>query len=192
MKCPRCGNPGLKAFNGFCTRVHYELEKRPKTVILNCATCSGPVRRLSSQLSNGGKVYCKRCPKNAGETHPRWKDGQYINPAGYRLILVNNEYKLEHRHTWEQANHACILPTAHGKVSIHHINTNKTDNRPENLVMLTNEAHGRIHRLMDAGKFKEAKCILISYCEQQAFFVLHSEYLEAIKKSSLPDILSGM
>lgn len=168
-----------------------DLDKKSKVIVLECARCGVTVTRTTSTLAPGGKAYCNRCPKNSSETHPRWKDGQYINPAGYRLILVNNEYKLEHRYTWEQANLACILPSAHGKVSIHHINTNKTDNRPENLVMLTNEQHGRIHRLMDAGRFDEAKCILIRYCEQQLYFVLHSEHLEVIKKSSLQDILTG-
>src|SRR5436190_13568071 len=109
-KCPRCKRPGVKAYRGYCSRVHLKLDKRPVILMLECANCGNPVRRTDSRVSKGGKVYCARCPKNAGETHPRWKEGQYLNPAGYRRILINGEYILEHRHTWEQANHACILP----------------------------------------------------------------------------------
>lgn len=190
MNCPRCGAPGRRIFRGYCTKVHLKLDKKTKVLFLECATCGTPVRRLATQVSEGGKVFCKRCPKNAGETHPRWKEGQYLNPAGYRLVLINGEYKLEHRHTWEQANRACILPNAHGIVSVHHINMNKTDNRPENLVLLTNEVHGRIHRLMDAGKFKEARDLLVQACAQQAFFVLNSEYLDFYKKTPLDRVLA--
>lgn len=187
MKCPRCDLPGRKAFKGYCTKVHRDLDNKARVVVLECAVCGVPVSRLSSQTK--GKVFCVRCPKNSGETHPRWKEGQYINPAGYRLIMVKGAYLLEHRHTWEQANNACILPTSHGKLSIHHINMNKLDNRPENLVMLTNEVHGRIHRLIDSGRFKEAKRILIEECAHQAFWALNSEHLQAVKAVSLEDLL---
>lgn len=190
LPCPHCGRPGRTAFKGYCTKVHYDLNHKPRKVQYECAVCGNPVVRWSSQVKEGARVFCKRCPKNSGETHPRWKEGQYLNRAGYRLVLVKGEYKLEHRHTWEQANRACLLPEASGIVHIHHINMVKTDNRPENLVMLSNEVHGRIHRLIDAGRFEEAKCILIKCCAQQAFFAVHSEYLEAIRDSSLQDILS--
>lgn len=188
--CPLCGRPGRKAFAGYCTKVHWKLEKKPRTVILECAVCGTPVARTSSRISKGGRVYCPRCPKNSGDTHYKWKEGQYFNPAGYRLILVNGDYKLEHRHTWEQENKACILPEAHGIVSVHHINMMKTDNRPENLVLLTNQEHGRLHRYIDAKRYEEAKCILIKALRQQAFFLLHSEYIEAIESTSLQNILN--
>lgn len=190
MRCPTCDRPGRRAFGGYCTKVHRDLEKRERVLVLDCAVCGAPVTRTTSTLSKGGKAYCKRCPKNSGETHHNWKDGQYLNPAGYRLILVKGAYLLEHRHTWEQANRACMLPEASGNVVIHHINMIKTDNRPENLVMLSNETHGRIHRLIDAKRLDEAKCILISWLEQQLFFVEHSEHLERIRSSSLEDILN--
>lgn len=187
MKCPRCGRPGKKAFGGYCTKVHNNLNAPPKFIRLECASCGDPVIRVPSQVSP--KVYCKRCSKNSGETHPRWREGQYINPAGYRMILQRNTYVLEHRVTWERANLACLLPHMHGIVIIHHINMTKSDNRPENLVMLSNKVHGRLHRLIDAGRYDEAKCELIKNLEQQAFFLLHSQYLEHIRKSSLKDIL---
>jgi hypothetical protein len=191
MKCPKCGNPGRKAFKGYCSKVHRDLDKKPQAIVLECALCGRPVVRSSSRVSKGGKVYCVRCPKNSGETHPNWHEGQYLNPAGYRLVLVTGDYKLEHRHTWEQWNHACILPSVGGIVHVHHINMVKTDNRPQNLVVLTGEEHGRIHRLIDAKKYEAAKCILIKACEQQVFFLVHLEHLEHIRNTSLPNILSG-
>lgn len=189
-KCPHCDRPGKKIFKGYCSKAHWKLKKKKaQRVVLACANCGDRVIRNPSQVPDSGVVYCKNCPKHTGENHPRWKEGQYLNDAGYRLILVGNEYKLEHRHTWEVANRASINPWMHGMVAVHHINMNKTDNRPENLVLLTSEDHGRIHRLIDAERYEEAKCILMNYCEQQDFFLQHSEHLEYIRGTSLQDIL---
>lgn len=190
MRCPLCNRPGVKAYGGYCTKVHRDLNRRTEWVVLECATCGAPVRRRSKQVSEGGRVFCPRCPKNQGESHPRWKEGQYVNPAGYRLVLIHGDYKLQHRHTWELANHACLLPEATGNVAIHHINKNKLDNRPENLCLISSKDHGRLHRLMDSGRYDEAKCILIKWLNRQCFFVEHSQHLDRIKQSSLPDILS--
>lgn len=189
MKCPRCDRPGRRAFKGYCTKVHRDLDAGPKLVQLECAVCGRPVPRSNKQAQKSAKVYCKRCPKNQGETHPNWRNGQYINPAGYRLILVNNVYKLEHRHTWEQANLSCLLPDAVGIVSVHHINMNKQDNRPENLVLLTNAEHGRVHRYMDAERFEEAKSIILENCARYAFFCLNPKQLEALRRTPLEEII---
>lgn len=190
MQCPRCERRGFPHFRGYCTNVHRKLDEGPKYLYLNCARCDSPVVRPPSRISKSGRVYCSRCTKNSGDSSPRWKEGQYINSAGYRLVLYKGQYKLEHRLTWEQANRACILPYLTGIVVIHHINMKKADNRPENLVLLSNEVHGRIHRLMDTGRYDEAKCILVSWLEQQSFFLEHSEHLEYIRESSLQDILN--
>lgn len=189
MKCPKCHRAGKKAFKGFCSKSHLKLSKRAKIIKLSCASCGRPVERKSYTLGPGGKAFCSRCPKNVGETHPRWREGQYLNPQGYRLILIKDEYKLEHRYTWELANNACLLLQAHGMIAIHHINMNKTDNRPENLVLLSSIEHGRIHRLIDAKRFEEAKAILLKNCNQQAFFLLHTEHLSYYKDNNLEDIL---
>lgn len=190
MTCPTCGLPGRKAFGGYCTKVHLKLSKGPRVRVLECARCGAPVARTSSRISKGGNVFCPRCPKNSGGTHPRWKEGQYFNKAGYRLELVNGEYKLSHRHTWEEANRSCILPEAHGILSIHHINMVKADNRPENLVMLTNREHGRLHRWIDVGKYEEAKGILLNRCAEQVFWVENPLHLEHLAKTPLESILN--
>lgn len=191
MICEHCGRPGKKAFNGYCTKVHQQLNKAPDFVMLECANCGAPVRRTPSRISKGGKAFCGRCSKNTGETHPRWREGQYIDKAGYRHILVKETYVREHVFTWERANRSCVLPEAHGIVHIHHINTNKADNRPINLVLLSSQMHGRIHRYMDSGKWKEAKCLLLKSLEQQVYFLEHTEDLEFYRDSDLRDILSA-
>lgn len=148
MQCPRCGRPGVKAFEGYCTRVHRLLDKKPAKLLYECAGCGRPVPRTSSQVTETGRVFCNRCPKNAGEQHYKWKEGQYLNSAGYRLILVGNDYRLEHIYVWEQANKAKILREA--RAHVHHVNMIKNDNRPDNLLLLSAAEHGRIHRYMES------------------------------------------
>lgn len=54
------------------------------------------------------------------------------------------------RPTHSMVSHYCYGDMPKGWVT-HHINVNSQDNRPENLVQLTNEEHSRLHREMDGG-----------------------------------------
>jgi len=72
-----------------------------------------------------------------------------MHHAGYVAIRTNrlgrsNGYELEHRLVWEAANG----PIPRGQV-IHHLNGLKTDNRLENLAILSNSAHRKLHEDVD-------------------------------------------
>ena len=167
MKCPKCGRPGKRVFKGYCTKTHYKLEhKKARKKFLPCAECGAIILRNPSQIARSGNVFCKTCKNNKGENHYKWKDGQFVNEGGYRLILVNGSYLREHRVVWENANHATLLPGMQG--SIHHVNFDKLDNSPDNLLLLSNEEHGRFHRLYDTGRRREAGDILRSAAERQS------------------------
>ena len=56
-------------------------------------------------------------------------------------VAYEDGYILEHRLVYEIA-HGTKLPKG---VSIHHINHNRSDNRPENLVALTQSEHAKLH-----------------------------------------------
>ena len=166
--CPRCQRPGRKAYKYYCSKVHYKLEHtKPRKLAIPCASCGVIQMRNPSQISASGNVYCRVCKKASGEDHPKWREGQYLNSEGYRLVLVKGSYLREHRVVWETANKACLIPGALG--AIHHIDYDKLNNTPDNLLLLSNEEHGRFHRLFDAGRLSEAGCILRAARDRQAY-----------------------
>lgn len=74
-----------------------------------------------------------------GEKSWRYKGGSLMK-NGYVQLNIGRKHVLEHRYLWEQANGP--IPT--GSV-IHHMNHNRSDNRLENLMLLTTGDHTRLH-----------------------------------------------
>jgi len=65
----------------------------------------------------------------------------WINGYGYRMILRDRKKILEHRYVMEQHLGRKLTRKEH----IHHKNGIKTDNRIENLLIVTNESHKEHH-----------------------------------------------
>ncbi len=91
----------------------------------------------------------KKLPELSEENHPGWKGGKYINDSGYILKLHKNHpsglkkpYLREHRLVLE----AHLGRTLNKDEIVHHLNGDKTDNRVENLQIVTRSEHIRIHR----------------------------------------------
>lgn len=85
-----------------------------------------------------------------GEKGSNWKGGIRTTKNGYRCVLMpehkradRNGYVMEHIVVFERET-GVEIPL---DCCIHHLNGNKSDNRIENLCMMTHSAHTKFHHL---------------------------------------------
>ena len=137
----------------------------PETFI--CHKCgiefnSSPGARWRKRKNPDKRTYCSReCQLSdyAGSGNPKWRGGRTIND-GYVYIYKpehpyaeHHGYVLEHRLVMESILGRYLTP----KESVHHIDGNKANNAPENLMLMDNEGeHRKLHskyRTRDSGRF---------------------------------------
>lgn len=138
----------------------------------NCALCSRPFVPRRWQLDTGVGIYCSQACNNkvrldllhspeikakakagyrkamaegrirrpVGPAHPSWNGGVSVS-AGYRFINVGGKYEAEHRLVAEQMLGRKLLSSE----VVHHKNRNRSDNRPENLEVMTASEHALEH-----------------------------------------------
>lgn len=106
-----------------------------------------------------------------GKNHHNWNGGISNHTEGYIQILNrdhpradNRGYVFEHMLVVENILGKSLPP----KACVHHINKNRKDNRPENLVVCENNAyhkllHQRTRAFMACGNANKRKC---KYCHQ--------------------------
>lgn len=87
-------------------------------------------------------------PAPAGEDHPNWQGGTKVQ-NGYRHLHMPNHhlarsdgYVPEHRLVWERENGRRLKDNE----DVHHIDGDRANNDPSNLVALTKRQHRELHR----------------------------------------------
>lgn len=142
-------------------------------------------------MEKAGSIKCQNCGKlfwvrgnkrratqricsrdcSVGKFSPRWNGGKSTNSQGY--ILINSpkhpyrdarNYVREHRLVMEQKLGRYLRPDE----EVHHINRDKTDNRIENLQLLSFEEHLALHRKERMVERMKKNCLV---CNKQFQFV---------------------
>lgn len=101
-----------------------------------------------------GRLYDHK-HRQAGKNNPNWKGGRTIASNGYVLILRPEHpdadvrgYIYEHRLVAEKK----LGRRLRKGEQVHHVNKNKTDNRPKNIEVAESFAHHRVYHRKLGGK----------------------------------------
>lgn len=94
---------------------------------------------VSRWLRNG----CER-RQNAAQGKSRQRGKPYLKAHGYVCLTINGRAVYQHVHVAEMALGRSLRP---GEV-VHHINRNRSDNRPANLLVCSDQYHRELHARM--------------------------------------------
>jgi len=92
------------------------------------------------KLDRNAEVLKARSEQQQGENHPAWKGGHKSKLSGYRYIYRNGKPMYEHRAIMEDV----LQRPLQSNEQVHHIDGNRANNDPSNLMILSAPDHTRI------------------------------------------------
>ncbi len=158
--CQNCGAtfqfnaiPSQPQRGKFCSLAcfHRNNVRHPRHDV-SCAGCGRMFTPTKDQVGSRDRgetidLYCSRAcyqGHRAGEHNPHWRGGR-VDSNGYKYLREKRHpasgYFAEHRKVAEQKVGRPLRPDE----VVHHVNHDKTDNRPENLEVLTRSEHVKLH-----------------------------------------------
>lgn len=145
-RCAQCSNTfrTYRASKRFCSPACYHQHRIEAIPERPCPVCNKDFRpkvRGVGQLQMFCGAACARAHQTA-ENHPNWKGGRGVGSDGYpRVRTGTNTRRREHREVAAEKLGRPLRPDEH----VHHMNGDKTDNRPENLEVLSAREHALRH-----------------------------------------------
>jgi hypothetical protein len=126
---------------------------------LTCEVCGKEFSRRGTK-HRGRRTFCSRpCMFSTyrGAGNPKWRGGRITEPTGRVLVYAPghpNATLMGGTHAYEYrliASEMLGRPLADGEI-VHHINGDCTDNRPENLRVMTQSEHVKAHGMAGGNK----------------------------------------
>lgn len=151
--CPQCGTqfyiwPSID--RKYCSRACYRKAQRTG-ISVPCETCGVGFHVAPSRFNRGKGRFCSLKCRGASTRVERQMDSN-----GYPLIWTEDgRHMREHRYVAEQMIGRPLLPSEH----VHHVNEDRSDNRPENLRVVTKSEHMTIHHGIDRWSREYDQCI---------------------------------
>ncbi len=131
----------------YCSRQCYGESNRKPWLERTCEYCGKNFFVVPSRVPDGRAHFCsKECRYSAarqviGELNPAWRGGRCITDGYISLYQGRRQHKVEHRLVMERHLGRQLGPNE----LVHHINGVKTDNRIENLEIISRAEHMRLH-----------------------------------------------
>jgi hypothetical protein len=135
---------------GALTVIAFDCAVSGHTVWRCKCNCGNETCVRNGGLQSGSVKSCGCLKRRTGEQSPNWRRGFTISTNGYKHVLTSdpdrtNRYQPEHRLVMAEA---LGRPLTCDEV-VHHINRDKTDNRLENLEVLSRQEHAALHAAED-------------------------------------------
>lgn len=119
--------------------LHYRRELYKRRTVNPCACGCGKLCRYEFVTGHNTRLLTPAEQKRRGDRN----DGDALRDTGFGVSYRKLHSRHEHRVVMEQK---LGRPLRKGEV-VHHVNGNHRDNRPENLQVMTQAEHARIHSL---------------------------------------------
>lgn len=140
----------------------YSKKQTKKKIKLSCLFCKKkfeviPFRKSIAKFCSkkcharyciAGKYPCriawnkgKKFPNLSGRNSPVWKGG-CLTKDGYKVICINGKGVREHRYIFETS----LGERLPENMVVHHVNGNRSDNRLENLRLMSRSEHIKLHK----------------------------------------------
>lgn len=110
-----------------------------------CANCGIKSLRFAKKVKYCTNHCANQIIKKFGKDHRRWNNGEAHCSSGYIMVLTSRKprkYTFQHRLIMQQHLGRELLLSE----IVHHKNHNKSDNRLENLQVVSRSEHIRLHR----------------------------------------------
>lgn len=105
-------------------------------------------KKISETLKRKGiKPLQRFCAK--GKEHPSWKGGITKDEHGYIMIKTENHHRADKRGYVKRSviiAENMLKRQLNNNEIVHHINRIKSDDREENLIVVTKSDHAKLHR----------------------------------------------
>lgn len=151
VSCQYCGNEirrdasAIKRYpRHFCSARCRELGKRT-LVDVECENCGKGIQKLKAYVDKYEHMFCCRKCRHVwmrGENNPAWKGGLKLEPYCQIWNVKDFREEIKERDSYRCTNPYCTGFNSH-VLSLHHINYDKKDCNPKNLITICRSCNSR-------------------------------------------------
>lgn len=172
--CDSCGKESIAIFHNYTSR-QKSVGWTGKTFCRGCSNKESGIAKRGKPIKKSGPR-----PNVFGDKHHSWTGGRFISSDGYWVVYVGpRHHRKEHLLLMEQKVGRSLRS---GEV-VHHVDLDKLNNKPENLVLFPSEKeHRAAHGSLTELAANLVRMGLIEYREESATYVAVGKLRELLEQ----------